>query len=417
MPDDSLSVCLTSYRGDPHTGGQGVYLANLAGQLVNRGHHVNVLSGPPYPNLPDGVSLLKLPGLDLFGRARWWPPLNRMNSLADWGEWLGTVTGGYPEPWAFGRRARDELLPRLDHYDIVHDNQTLAYGLLDLQRPDVPVVASIHHPITVDRDIALRQASSTTKRWWIRRWYTFARMQKQVAPRLSRIITGSNHARRDLIREFDLPASRLDVIPYGVDTEKFRPREDVTPAPNRLISVTSTQWLRQIKGFDNLLEAFERMLTERDDLELVIVGTPDEEGLTEFFSHDMGVASNLVFVNDIPTEQLIKLYNRAAVAIVASLYEGFGLPAAEAMACGTPVVSTTAGGLPEVVGEDGVLVPPADPERLAEAVLDLLADPERRDELGRRGRRRIRRKFQWERTARETEAVYRKLLENPEGPA
>lgn len=411
MSPASLSVCLTSYRGDPRTGGQGVYLANLARELTGRGHRVDVLSGPPYPNLPDGVRLVELPGLDLFGQVPWLPPLHRMGSLADWGEWLGTVTGGYPEPWAFGRRAAGYLETRIDEYDLIHDNQTLAPGLLSLMRPDRPLVASIHHPITVDRDIALDQAEGFLRRWRIRRWYRFTRMQKRVAPKVSRVITGSRHARNDIVREFNVSASRTRVIPYGVDTDRFRPREDVDAAPNRLISVTSTQWLRQIKGFGTLLEAFRTMLSRRPDLELVVVGTPDETGLTEFYSHDMGVASNLVFVNDIPTEQLITLYNRATAAVVASLYEGFGLPAAEAMACGTPVVATAAGGLPEVVGEAGVLVPPGDPDRLAGAVLDLLEDPGRRSELARRGRRRVKQRFQWEQTARRTEAVYRELLE------
>jgi glycosyltransferase involved in cell wall biosynthesis len=116
------------------------------------------------------------------------------------------------------------------------------------------------------------------------------------------------------------------------------------------------------------------------------------------------------FVHGLSTEELVAEYARSSLAVVPSLYEGFGLPAAEAMSCGVPVVATEAGGLPEVVGNAGCIVPPADSEALAAVIKSLLRHPESLISLGLAGRQRMLSKFTWKRAAQETVAVYRKVI-------
>lgn len=411
---EELRVALLTHVGQPYSGGFGVYVRQLSRALRARGHTVHVYSGPPYPHLDEDVKLVRVPGLRMFQRTDRWKALraHHLLSLTDLMEYGGALTGGFPLPRTFGRRVAGLFRANRPAYDIVHDNYGLHYGLLEIMNLGYPVLSSVHHPPTMDRSLALDSARSLGERLRVRRWFSYVHMQKQVASRIPRFLTGSRRARRDLAEDYELPPERITVTPYGVRTDRFRPLPDVSPEPGRLLTVSSSQWLRHNKGFGTLLEAFRRMLDERPDLELVVVGNPDEEGRTEFYAREMGVADRLAFVSEVSTDQLIKLYNRAAVTVVASLYEGFGLPAAEAMACATPVVATDTGGLPEVVGEQGVLVPPGDADRLAGAVLALLEDPQRRSELGRGGRRRVKRHFQWETTARGTTRAYRDLLED-----
>lgn len=411
---EGLRVALLTHVGQPYSGGFGVYVRQLSRALLARGHTVHVYSGPPYPHLVEDVKLVKVPGLRIFERTDRWKALRARHllSLTDLMEYGGAVTGGFPLPRTFGRRVAGMFRSNRPDYDVVHDNYGLHYGLLEIMNLGYPVLSSVHHPPTADRSLALDSARSMGERLRVRRWFSYIHMQKKVAPEIPRFLTGSERARGDLAEDYDLPPERITVTPYGVRSDRFRPLPDVSPEPGRLLTVSSSQWLRHNKGFGILLEAFRRMLDERPDLELVVVGNTDEEGRTELYAGELGVASRLVFVSEVPTDQLITLYNRASVAVVASLYEGFGLPAAEAMACGTPVVATDTGALPEVVGEQGVLVPPGDADRLAEAVLALLEDPRRRSELSRRGRRRMQRHFQWETTARRTETAYRDLLED-----
>lgn len=411
MGEPALSIALASYRSHPDSGGQGVYLYYLSRALTRMGHSVDVISGPPYPRLEKEVDLIKLPGLEASGDpASSWVPSSLPGSAADWGEWLGTLTGGYPEPWAFGRRLKGFIREHPDRYDLLHDNQSLASGLLDVRSGGIPVVSTVHHPPTIDRDIALRQTDGLLARWRIRRRYRFTSMQKTVSRRLDGLITVSRQAGKDLVREYDVPGENVRVIPYGIDTEVFRPREAVKRNPRRLLAVTSARWMRQIKGFGTLLEAFARLASSREDVNLVVAGSPDASGRTELYLMEKGIADRVAFVDGISHENMARLYSRSALLVVPSLYEGFGFPAAEAMACETPVVATRVGGLPEVVGDAGVLVPPRKPDALAGAIGTLLDDPERRRRLGKQGRERIISSFDWSRTARRTVETYREKL-------
>jgi glycosyltransferase involved in cell wall biosynthesis len=399
---------MLSYRGNPHCGGQGVYVKNLSQAIHKLGHHVEVVSGPPLPALNNGVRLTHLPSLDLYNPEALFrvPSLRELSDPVNLVEWLGVSSMGFPEPFTFGMRAFGFLRGRFDRYDVVHDNQSLSYGIGAIGRR-IPTVATIHHPITVDRDIAVRTVRSPLKKLKHRRWYSFIGMQKRVARRLSTLITVSDCTRRDISREFRIPEARFRIVPNGIDTGLFHPLPGVAREPGRIIVTNSAD--TPLKGLYYLLHALAAMVPGRS-IRLVVVGTPKKNGGVVRLIGRLGLGEFVRFTGRIGHEEFVREYARASLAVVPSVYEGFGLPAGEAMACGVPVISTTGGALPEVVGDAGLLVPPADPEALAGAIRALLDDPDRAAKLGRAGYRRVHRQFTWRRAAERTVAAYREAI-------
>lgn len=410
-PADPLSVCLLSYRGDPHSGGQGVYVKHLGRALVDLGHDVTVVAGQPYPDVDSDVRLVELPGegiVDEEDRLGAFEPAY-LHQPAKLFEWLSVLTGGFPEPYTFGRRAVAYLADHGDEFDVVHDNQSLCYGLVDLLEMDLPTVATVHHPITVDRDLDLAHAEGLAERLLTRRWYRFLSMQASVVRQLPHLISVSEAAKRRTVADFGADPEAVEVVYNGVDTELFAPREDVDRQPSRVMTTVSADV--PLKGVRYLLEGFAAVRERHPDAELVVVGEFREGGTAARLVDDLGIGDAVETHGGISYARMVDLYASAAVAVVPSLFEGFGLPAGEAMACGVPVVATRGGALPEVVGDAGVLVPPGDADALARATADLLADPERRRRLGDRARERVRSEFDWEATARETVATYRRAID------
>ncbi len=410
----ALRIALLGYRSNPFSGGQGVYIKNLARGLAGRGHQVDVISGEPYPDLEPhaNVNLIKLPGLNLFDEAY---PLRALRlkhlwSPTDMFEWLSMNSGGFPEPYTFGRRVFAYLSPRLDAYDIIHDNQTLAPGVLALQNSPVPLVTTIHHPITFDRDIALANTTSLGLRLLIRRWHYFLRMQTRVATRLQRIITVSENSKEDIGNAFGVDRARIDVVYNGIDTHAFSPQPDTPRAPRLLITTASAD--QPLKGTQHLIPAFARMKKEYKDLRLIFIGKPKPGGDTEQLIRQHNLMDSIEFVHGVGVEDIVKLYARATLAIVPSEYEGFGLPAAEAMSCGVPVITTDGGALPEVVGDCGVVVPRADPVALCRATLNLLKDADQRRYFAAAGRNRVVKHFSAEVAAAALETYYRKIMQH-----
>ncbi len=165
-----------------------------------------------------------------------------------------------------------------------------------------------------------------------------------------------------------------------------------------------------LKGLDYLLQAVAKLKGQHPNLDLLIVGKLKEDGATNRLIKRLGIASRLTFVSGIDTEQLVRYYAEASIVVVPSIYEGFGLPAGEAMASGVPVIATRGGALPEVVGDAGIQVPVKDAEAIAAAIQDLLEDPGKRALLGQAGRQRITRLFSWEIAAEQMTRYYRKVL-------
>ena len=405
-----MRIAFMSYRSKPHCGGQGVYLRHLSRELVALGHTVEVFSGQPYPELDPGVTLTKVPSLDLYREPdpfrTPWP--NEFRDLIDVEEVLTMWSAGFPEPKTFSKRAARLMKDRVGDFDIVHDNQTVGSGMLDIAALGFPLITTIHHPITFDRRIDIANAPTRRKKLSLRRWYGFLRMQKKVARQLPKILTVSESSRRDIVTDFGVDPSRLEVITLGVD-EVFVP-PTVPRVPGRIVAMASAD--APMKGIATLLEAFAKLLTERD-VELLLVTSLKPGGRTERLIDDLGIVDNVTFVNGISDAELVEVMGSAELACVPSLYEGFSLPTAELMACATPLVVSRAGAIPEVVGEDGVcatLVTPGDVGELEAAIAELLEDPERRAAMGRAGRERVLELFSWRAVAKATAAAYEEVI-------
>ncbi|MDA8298117.1 MAG: glycosyltransferase family 4 protein [Actinomycetota bacterium] len=411
--DRPLRVALLSYRGNPTCGGQGVYVRHLSRALTRLGHEVTVLSGQPYPELAPGVGLLRVPSLDLYREPTPFrtPKRRELSAPVDLLELATMWTGGFPEPRTFSLRARALLAARLSDFDLVHDNQSLGTGLLGMLADGWPVLASVHHPISVDRRVDLAHATSLKASLSLRRWYGFAAMQNRVARRLPRLLTVSESSRADLLAELAIAPERVRVVPVGVDPSLHRPRPERARIPGRVMTTASADV--PLKGLVPLLEALAKLRTERPEAHLVVVGRLRADSPTHRTIERLGLEGAVRFVAGESDERHAERYCEASCVVVPSLYEGFSLPAAEALACGTPLVATTGGALPEVAGEDGVhalLVPPGDPSALAIAILRLLEDRSLAARLAAAGRARVLERFTWQATAERTVAEYRALL-------
>ncbi|HIG42780.1 MAG: glycosyltransferase family 4 protein [bacterium] len=410
----SLKICLLGYRSNPYSGGQGIYMRYLSKALVDAGHQVDVISGPPYPELDERVKLIKLPSLNLFEQDSHIRALRprHLLSYTDFFEWFSMLTGGFAEPYTFGRRLQRYFRTHKPDYDIVHDNQSLCYGTLHLQENAIPLVTTIHHPITSDLEIALGNADSWKLRLLIRRWHSFIRMQKKVASKLKHIVTVSEVSRQDIAEAFNLSADNLQVVHNGIDTEVFRPLPEVARIDYRLMTTTSAD--QPLKGLQYLLRAVAQLTGPYPDIHLVVLGKLKRDGATEKLIRELNLGSHLTFVSGIETEAVVRLYAEATMVVVPSIYEGFGLPAGEAMACGVPVVSTNGGALPEVVGDSGVIIPVRDSEAIANAIRNLFDQPEKRQLLSIKGRERITELFSWQVAADDMVNLYQRILEKRE---
>ena len=399
-PSESLRIAWLVYRGNPHCGGQGVYTRYLARELTELGHQVTVFSGQPYPELDDPSQLTEVPeprplparepvpGAVAVGVQDHHRPAGVRHHVLGAASPSRTRSACASGACSTARRA---------DFDLIHDNQCLGSGLLGMMDDGWPVLATLHHPITVDRDLDLEHATSAWRRFTLRRWYGFLGMQMKVARAIPRVVTVSESSRRDIVQQMGVRADRLHIVPVGVDPQIFHPMPEIARVPGRLMTTTSSDV--PMKGLVPLLEALAKVRTERDDAELVIIGKPKGKSKIPALIERLGLTGAVRFVSGVTTERIVELYAEAEVAVVPSLYEGFSLPAIEAMACGVPVVATTGGALPEVVGTDGetgLLVPPGEPDALGAGAP---AGAGRRRPAGPRsaqaGRARVLDKFTW----------------------
>jgi len=405
-------VAFLVYRGNPRCGGQGVYTRHLTRELVALGHSVEVFSGQPWPELDEGVGFTAVRGLDLYRDPDPFriPARREFTSFADVAEFAVMMSAGFGEPLAYSKRIAKVLASRRADFDIVHDDQCMGPGILELHRKGWPLLETLHHPITVDRSIALDHTESRWQRFTTRRWFGFLRMQVRVVKQLPAVLTVSHNSKIDINAQMGVALSRLTVVPVGVDPDVFKPYDDVVKRKGRLMVTSSSDV--PMKGLVPLLEAIAKLRVERD-IDLIVIGQPQPKGRVAMALERLGLTDIVTTITGVSDEELARLYGEAEVAIVPSLYEGFSLPAIEAMSCGVPVVATTGGALPEVVGtsgETGLLVEPNNPEALVSAIGQLLDDSELRERLGAAGRHRVMERFTWQVTARGTAACYDAIL-------
>ena len=413
-----LRIAYLSYRGKPHCGGQGVYTRHLTKALADLGHSVVVLSGQPYPELDERVELVRLPSLDIFNdhfpmrKPRIW----ELKTKWDFLEVASFNTGNFSEPLSFSLRAWDYLKSKRDEFDLVHDNQCLGWGLALLQKKGgFPLLSTIHHPITVDRRLEIAHSRTLFESFSKRRWYAFTKMQTRVAKRMNRVMTVSESSKIDIAADHKVDPNRIHVVPVGVDPDLFAPVSGVERKPGMLVTTASADVA--MKGLKYLLEATAKLKTERD-VELVIIGKPSDGGASTDVIDELGLTDCVSWVHGVSDDRIVELYSEAQIAVVPSLYEGFSLPAIEAMSCGVPLVTTTGGALPEVAGphdETCFQVPPGDSEALASMIGKVLDSPESRSRVGANGRQRVIENWSWHHTALRTVEQYQLLLAESQG--
>ena len=412
-PNGPLRIAYLTYRGKPHVGGQGVYTRHLTKALVDLGHHVEVFGGQPYPILDPRIPLHKLPSLDIFndqfpGRfpAYW--------EIKDWPSFVETaqfLKGTFGEPRAFSIRAYNELSKRVNDFDLVHDNQCLGYGILKIEK-QIPTIVTLHHPITKDRKLEMEH----TKTWWkrraISRWYSFVNMQGKVASKMPRVVVVSENSIADIHTDMKVSLDRMKLVPVGVDPDLFTPLPHISRKPGHLITTASADVA--LKGLSYLLEALAKIRTERD-VHLTIIGRP-REGANADLIRKLGLTDCITHVSGVSDERIVELYAESELAVVPSLYEGFSLPAIEAMSTGICLVATTGGALPEVTGIDNDTVlscPAGDAEALAASIRRGLDNAELRNRVGAAGRTRVVERWSWKHCAQLTVDQYREVLTMP----
>ena len=408
-----LNIAILSYRSAKFGGGQGVYIKDISFALSLMGHNVDVISGPPYPDLHDGVKLIKLPGLDLFETFSFKDRFKKFKkkkskNFDDYYEFFIALAGGFPELRTFGNRANNYLKIN-NNYDVIIDNQSISYGLIEIQKR-FPLIEIIHHPITFDFRFEL--AASKKIKYKISRylWYSFLKMQKQVAPKLQNIITVSQSSKKGIIEEFNCKKNNILVINNGLDTEEFSPIEESVRDLNRLITTASADV--PLKGLDYSLKALKILKKDNPNIHLIVIGSPKKGGHTERLIKELNIKDNVFFKKHISKEEIRRLYSTSSVAIVSSLYEGFGYPVIEAMSCEVPLIATNVSSIPELVGKYGILIDPKDENLLSHKIKNVLSNYDEHKKTAIQGRQHIIKTFNWSKITNEYEKTIFKVIEN-----
>ena len=408
----SLKILILSYRSAPFGGGQGIYVKDLSQALVNLGHEVTVFSGPPYPELDKKIVLIQSPGLNLFEtfnfKDRFFKFINHKDkTTSDFYEFFSVLFGGFPEMRTFGVRAKKHVLK--NKYDLVIDNQSVSYGMEYIQIL-TPLIEVIHHPITMDLKYELTTNNNLIYRFSRHRWYSFLRMQKKVAPLLKNILTPSNNSKKDISKEFHVKPENISVIHNAVDSNIFRPYPEIKNLPQRLITTASADV--PLKGLDFSLYALADLSKEFQDIELLVIGTLRKGGHTDRLVKKLNLNERVTFKTGITKDEIAQEYAKSSVAIVSSLYEGFGYPVAEAMSCSIPLIATDVASIPEITDNFAILIPPKDSDAIRDSVRKILLEPDLYNKVAAKGRLHIINKFNWQTIGKQYEELMNKVIEN-----
>ena len=406
-----LNIAISSYRSAPFGGGQGIFVYELSKALQALGHKVDIISGPPYPSLESGVNLIKSPGLDLFStfvfRERLILFKNKKNkSLDDWFEFFSALMGGFPEIKTFGNRLK--VLLKDSPYDIVLDNQSLSYGILQVQN-NIPVIEIVHHPITKDYKYDIQFSKGIIQKLSKWRWFSFLRMQKKVAPQINVISTPSLNSKNDIEKDFNVIKENIFVIPNGIDHIKFSPKNHIERIPGQLITTASADV--PLKGLDFTLQAISQLKKDYPAIRLIVIGAPRPGGHTERLIQKLNIEANIVYKTNLTKEEIAMEYAHSNIAIVSSLYEGFGFPVGEAMACSIPLIATNVASIPEITSTYAELIPERDSKSIERAIRDILLDPFKYQTRANEGRKHIINNFDWEKIAQSYENLIYQTME------
>jgi glycosyltransferase involved in cell wall biosynthesis len=403
--NQKLNIAISSYRSAPFGGGQGIFIYELSRALQSLGHNIDIISGPPYPNLVSKIKLIKSPGLDLFStfifRERLAFFLNKKNkSTDDWYEFISALFGGFPEIKTFGNRLSKLLQDSA--YDILIDNQSLSFGILELQNK-LPVIEIIHHPITKDYDYDIQFSKSVIQKISKWRWFSFLKMQKKVAPLMKVISTPSINSKDDIVKDFNVSRKKIIVIPNGIDHIKFSPKKNINRNPGQLITTASADV--PLKGLDFTLKAIYSLKKDFPNIKLVVIGSPRAGGHTERLIQKLNLETNIIYKTDLTKEEIAIEYAFSNIAIVSSLYEGFGFPVGEAMACSIPLIATNVASIPEITSSFAELIPEKDPDSIEQAIRKIFLNPSKYQIRADAGRMHIIENFDWQKIAKQYESL------------
>ena len=407
-----LKIALLSYRSAPFSGGQGIFVRELSSALLKRGHEVDIISGPPMPILDPGNKLIKLEGLNLFEtfnfRDRVFKLWNKKNKDSlDYYDFFKTLIGGFPEMYSFGERVKKYLSHKKD-YDIVIDNQSLSLGMLEIQKT-YPFIEIIHHPITKDFKYDLIYSNGFMQRFFKKRWYSFLKMNKKVAPKLKKIITPSVNSKKDIALDFKIDPKRIDVIPNGLDLTIFKKNNELERERFKIVTVASADI--PLKGLDTTLKAISLILDKYPNIKLSVVGNPRENGHTERVIRQLNLTNHISFKTNLSKEEVAYEYQSSSLAIISSLYEGFGFPAAEAMACGTPIISSNSSALPEIIQDFGQLYEPSNSVALRDCIGNFYLNRSSYNDLAKKGSLYANETFNWQKIALDYEEQFLETIE------
>ena len=406
-----LNIAILSYRSAQFGGGQGVYIRDISFALSLMGHNVDVISGPPYPDLHKKVNLIKLPGLNLFETFSFKDRLKKLfkkknKNFNHYYEFISVLFGGFPEPRTFGDRV-NVYLSSNNNYDLIIDNQSLSYGMIDIQKR-FPFIEIIHHPITFDYKFELASSKRIKYKLSRYRWYSFLKMQKKVAPLIKQIITPSKSSKEGIVNEFNCAKENINVINNGLDTNEFSPIDKTGINKNRLITTASADV--PLKGLDYSLKALKMLKDDYPELHLVVIGSPKKGGHTERLIRELELEQDVIFKSNITKEEIRDLYSTSSVAIVSSLYEGFGYPVIEAMSCEVPLIATNISSIPELTSEFATLIEPKNEEMIYKSVKNILSDYDEFKQIAINGRAHVIKNFNWAKITKEYEDVIFKTI-------
>ena len=406
-----LNIAICSYRSAPFGGGQGIFVFELSKALNDLGHHVDVISGPPYPNLENSIKLMKSPGLDLFSTFNFKERLKiffekKNKTRDDWYEFISALFGGFPELKTFGNRA--QILLNESSYDIVIDNQSLSYGMVEVQK-NIPLIEIIHHPITKDYRYDIQFSKGIIQKISKWRWFSFLKMQKRVSQELKVISTPSHNSKKDIAKDFGVLEKNISVIPNGIDHASFIPMQDIKRVPAQIITTASADV--PLKGLDFTLQAVARLKEDYPQLKLVIIGEPRPGGHTERLIKRLQIVQNISYKSNLTRHEIAVEYAKSNVAIVSSLYEGFGFPVGEAMSCAIPLIATNVASIPEITESFAELIPAESTDVIELAIRNIFANPETNQLRADAGRMHIIENFDWQKIAKLYEDLINKTID------
>ena len=409
--NQKLNIAICSYRSAPFGGGQGIFVFELSKALHDLGHHVDVISGPPYPNLKKGIKLIKSPGLDLFSTFNFQERLKifleKKNKTADdWYEFISALFGGFPELKTFGNRA--QILLNDSSYDIVIDNQSLSYGMIEVQK-NKPLIEIIHHPITKDYRYDIQFSKGVIQKISKWRWFSFLKMQKMVSLELKAISTPSHNSKKDIAKDFGVFERNISVIPNGIDHASFTPMLDIKRIPAQIITTASADV--PLKGLDFTLHAIARLKADYPQLKLVIIGAPKPGGHTERLIKKLQIDQNILYRSNLTRHEIAVEYAKSNIAIVSSLYEGFGFPVGEAMSCAIPLIATNVASIPEITESFAELIPAESADAIELAIRQIFTNPQTSQLKADAGRMHIIENFNWQKIAKLYEDLIYKTID------